>query len=126
MYTRDSHMVTNNITTELLNKINEVYSHETNIPKFKHDLINEHDSADMKLSTPLNRTALNQSNCTCLFRTEELRLAVFYQKKNAYNLRYLLPITNEYCIIPYVQGLHTYYLATHNIARLKRRERIRL
>lgn len=56
LYAPDSLMVINNITTELPHEFKEVYSHETNARKFKHDLIHEHVIAD----TQLNSRALNQ------------------------------------------------------------------
>ena len=50
LYAPDSLTVTNNITTELLHQFKEVYSHETNTRKFKHNLIHEHVIADSQLN----------------------------------------------------------------------------
>jgi hypothetical protein len=55
LYAPDSLMVTNIITTELTHKFKEVYSHETNTRKFKHDLIHEHVIADMQLNTVIKQ-----------------------------------------------------------------------
>jgi len=61
LYAPDFLMVTNNITTELMHKFKEVYSHETNTRKFKHDVIHEHVIADMQLNRVIKQQGIRST-----------------------------------------------------------------
>jgi len=87
LYAPDSLMIINNITTQLLHKFKEVYSHETNTRKFKHDLIHEHVIADMQLNRVIKSTQLHVPLWNCW--TPTCRFFLFSTTNAHYSLQLL-------------------------------------